>query len=331
MLKFILFVFIFFIFVSCGKTIDEKTADAILSANISLSRGDCSSAINVLESNGRVNDNAVYLKTLSSAYACRAGFSTLTLFTSDLSKIITLAATGPLNGLATFTTSTVGTVYPLQYESTFMDMQTAINILLFAGGIPSTVNPSATERAKYFSSADAGDINAQLLYLMLAQLGKFMYVYGDSSAAGVKGGGSASNLCFTSYGNTNVAVQGAIATSGATCNSVNSSHAQLVAGVDTATSATRKTRLCHGVILLNGVLELLPNVVASLFTDPTDAAAVNAAIANFNNAKVILAGLDNSLGVVLTTVSQNYCEDNITVPLKDIETYYAGIFESVFK
>ncbi len=331
MLKFSLTLLISIILISCGKNTDEKTADAILSANISLSKGDCSSAINILEANGRVNDNATYLKTLSSAYACRAGFSTLTLFTTDLSKIVSLAATGPLNGLATFTTSPVGTLYPLQNESTFMDMQTAINILLYAGGISSNTNPSAAERAKYFSSADAGDINAQLLYLMLAQLGKFMYVYGDSNAAGVKGGGTASNRCFTSYGNTSAAIKAAISASSGTCNSVNSSHAQLIAGVDTATSSTRKTRLCHGVVLLNGVLEILPNVVASLFTNTADAAAVNTAISDFNNAKDTLAALDSSIGIVLTTVSQNYCEDNTTVPLKDIESYYAGIFESVFK
>ncbi|MGZ3808703.1 MAG: hypothetical protein ACXVCE_11505, partial [Bacteriovorax sp.] len=185
MLKRSIILLSFLMLFSCGKNADEKTADAVLSANISLSKGDCQSAINVLEDNGRVNDNAAYLKTLASAYACRAKYSSVVLFSGDLVKIITPAPSGPLNGIATFSTSQVTVQNPLQNDSSFRDLQKAIDILLYAGGIPSTTEPTSAERLKYFTSLEAGDIDAQLLYMMLVQIGKFMYVYGNSSVAGV--------------------------------------------------------------------------------------------------------------------------------------------------
>lgn len=318
MKKWPLILFLLFLTSSCGKNTDEKTADAILSANIALSKGNCQSAITTLESHGRVNDNAAYLKTLASAYACRAGYSTTVLFATNLTKLFTPVPAGPLNGAATFTTSQVTAQNPLQNDPYFRDLQTAIDILLYAGGIASTTEPTATERAKYFSSSEAGDINAQLLYMILVQLGKYMYVYGDSSAAGVKGGGIATNNCFTNY--TNVAAP----VYAGTCANANSSHLQL--GVDVLPAATRKTRLCQGVVLLNAILALLPSVISSLFSSPADQASANAIINTINVAKAALP----VIGTVITTLNQSTCEDNANVSVIAIETYFNGMFEKVF-
>ncbi|MDD4972821.1 MAG: hypothetical protein PHY93_00640 [Bacteriovorax sp.] len=309
--NFIFFLSLILLF-SCGKTTDEKTADAILSANIALSKGSCQLAINILETNGRVNDNAAYLKTLASAYACRAGYSAITFFASDVALTVTPA---PLGGMTLYSTSKVAVQIPLQNDPSFKDLQTAINILLYAGGIASTTDPTATERAKYFSASEAADINTQLFFMIMVQLGKYMHVYGDVDAAGAKAGGAGANLCFTSYG---VAPAGILA---GTCNIGTSSHAQLDGG--TVAPATRKTRLCHGVVLFNGYLDLLPSIAASA---SGSLAVITGATAAINAAKGALAG---TVGVVLTTINQTTCEDILQVPVEDIEYYFAGIFEKI--
>ncbi len=313
---------------SCGKTTDEKTADAILSANIALSKGDCQVAISTLEANGRVNSNAAYLKTLASAYACRAGYSTVTLFATDLAKTVTPA---PLGGTTKYTTSSAAVSSTLQNDSKFKDLQTAINILLYAGGIDSLTEPTSAERAKYFSSSDAGDIDAQLLYMMLVQLGRYMYFYGDSSATGVKGSGPGPNTCFTSYVNAHANVKTLITAAAGTCTNITTdaaSHAQLS---NTLTASTRKTRLCQGTVLLNGVFALLPNVVASVFSNPADKAAALAAVNSINLAKGALIGADNTTATVAVTLNQSICEDNTVVSVSNIESYFGLMFEGAFQ
>lgn len=320
----ILFAFLSLLLFSCGKNADEKTADAILSANISLSKSDCQAAITTLEENGRVNNSAAYLKTLASAYACRAGYSTTVFFSDDLSKAVSPA---PLGGTATFSTSQKTFQNPLQNDASFIDLQTAIDILLYAGGIALTTEPTTTERKKYFSTLEVGDIDALLLYMEFVQLGRFLYVYGNSSALGVKGGGNSGNNCLTSYSNAPAPVKAALIASGLTCNSINSSNSQLDG---TLTASTRKTRLCQGVVLLNGVLALLPSLVSSVLPASQQDAA-NTALDSVTTAKALLVTLDPSIGQVLSTQSQAACEDDSIVSVSSIESYYAGLFESVFE
>jgi hypothetical protein len=323
MWKPLLFILLLFSLFSCGATNDDKLKDAILDAEIALGSSNCQYAIDVLETYGRVKTNALYLKTLASAYACRAGYSTPKFFSSDL----TLAASlPPLGGLSLFSTSGVTVTNPLQNDPSFIDLQTAINILLYAGGIASTTEPTVAERAKYFSSDQAGDINSQLLFMELVQMGKYLRVYGNGSATGIKGSGAASNSCFTSYSNAPGAVQAVIPAFPGACKSIASSHAQLIGSLSPAT--TRKTRLCHGVILLNGMFDLLPSVVgAASGGSLTSISAMTAAI---SGAKTALLVLDSGIGSVLTTVNQSTCEDNAVVTVPNIESYFAGMMESVF-
>lgn len=309
---------------SCGKNADDKLNEALLDAQIALGSGDCQHAIDTLEVHGRVNTNAHYLKTLASAYACRAGYSTPTFFTSDLALT---ATPPPLGGMTKYSTSSVSVSAPLQNDSMFSDLQTAINILLYAGNISSTAEPTAANRAKKFNSTDAGEINSQLLFMELVQLGKYMRYYGNGSASGVKGSGTATgnNKCFTSYSNAPAAVQAAIPGFPGACKSIASSHVETVS---TITAATRKTRLCQGVVLLNGIFDLLPSVVGA--ASGGSLAAVSGLTAALTVAKNALLVLDPTVGTVLLTVSQSSCEDNTVVTVPNIESYFAGMMESVF-
>ena len=308
---------------SCGKSTDEKTTSAVLSATIFLSKGDCQSAIDVLEENGRQDKNAHYLKTLSSAYACRAKYSAVTFFANDLGLTTNPA---PFGGSSIYSTSLSTVATTLQNDFYFRDMQTAIDILLYAGGIPTTLEPTSLERSRYFTSDEAADIDSQLLFMMFAQLGKYMHYYGNGNAAGLKGAGTAGNKCFTSY-NITAIVNPTLAALPATCKgNPGSPHSDLSITIPSA--ATRKTRLCQGVVLLNGIFDIIPSVLGSATgTLATQSAAITIASTAIAG---LLKAADPSIGEVASTVNQTICEDNTHVPVAKIETYFSYMFEDLF-
>lgn len=308
---------------SCGKSKDEEVKDAILSANIYLSTRQCQPAIDLLESMGRQNSNAKYLKALSSSYACRAGYSTTVFFGDDVSKT---ASPQPLGGMTTYSTSLVTTTTsPLTDDSSFRDLQTAIDILLYAGGIPSTTEPTALERSKYFSLNQAGDINTQLAFMMLVQTGKLMKVYADTDAGGVKGGGSGSSTCFTDYSATAAPVKAFLLTGNTgVCISDTSSNSQLAIGV-----TGRRKRLCEGTILLNGILNLLPSVLATAGGgDLEDIADITSEIEEQKDA---LELIDPTFSPTATVLSQTNCENDSDITEVTLSSYYAVFFESLVK
>lgn len=305
---------------SCGKDHDKEVKDAVLSANIYLSRKECQPAIDLLESMGRQNSNAAYLKALSTAYACRAGYSTITFFGTDVSKT---ASPAPLGGMSTYTTSLVTATSPLTNDSNFRDLQTAIDILLYAGGIATTTEPTSIERAKHFSASAAGDINAQLAYMLLVQTGKLMKVYGDTSAAGVKGGGSASNNCFTDYTATDPLVQAYLGTGNTgACTSANSSNTQLALGV-----SNRRKRLCEGVVALNNILHLLPTVIAT--AGGGDLGDISGMTQEIEDQKTALLSIDPDFGPTVTVLSQYNCENQSDIDEVTLSSYYAVFYESL--
>lgn len=324
MLKSVLFILFSLSLFSCGTSTDEKLKEVILDAQIALGASNCQYAIDVLEGHGRENRSAAYLKTLSSAYACRAGYSTPTFFTNDFPLTATPA---PLGGTTLYSTSTVTTTTnPLQDDTSFIDLQTAIDILLYAGGVAATTNPTTTERAKYFTSDEAGEINSQLLFMQLVQLGKYMYVYGDGSATGLKASGTATNNCFTDYAGANGVVFGVLVAANGTCKVNNSPHSQLNSA--TVLPETRKKRLCHGVVLVNGMLDVLPSVVGAATGGSLGAASGISAVVDALKAAV--TGADNTTTNVFSTINQAKCEDNSFVTMGNIETYFAGMMESLF-
>lgn len=315
----LIFLFLF----SCGKSTDQKIQDAILDANIELSRGGCQEAIDVLETLGRQNKNAQYLKTLASAYACRAGYSTVTFFVDDFPKTATPA---PMGGTTTFTLSKKTFQSPLENDPVFLDIQRAIDILLYAGGIASTTEPTASERAKYFTTAELADLNTQLMYLQLTQLGIILKVYGNASATGVKNSGV--NYCFSDYPSVNGSVQALItanAGAGNHCpNHTQTGNSQINSSVATA---TRLRRMCYGVVAYNGFFDSLAAVIASATGNISNIGA--AAQAASTAAQTLLTGAVPAIGIVKSTLNQSKCENTSNVPAADIESFYAVIMESM--
>ena len=160
---------------SCGKPAEQKREDAVLSANIMLSTRQCQAAIDLLEGVGRDTYDGKYMATLASAYACKAGFTEPRFFVDELPKIGT---PGGLGGLTRFTLASSMTS---PTADSFVNLQKAIDVLLYAGGVSSTSEPTAANRALGLSSVDAQNINAQLMYLVLTQMGLYLNYYGNSS------------------------------------------------------------------------------------------------------------------------------------------------------
>jgi hypothetical protein len=308
-------------FTGCGKSTEEIVADGIESANIHLSKRECQPAMDLLEGIGRQNKNSKYLKALSSAYACRAGYSTTVFFGSDIEKT---ASPAPIGGMTTYSTSLVDVDGPLTNDSVFRDLQTAIDILLYAGGISSTTEPSTTERGKYFTTAQLADIDSQIAFMVMVQLGKLLQYYSDASAAGVKAGGSGSNLCLTDYSTTVAAIQLGITAGGQTgsCNSVASPHAELAIG-----ATDRRKRLCEGVVLMNNLLNVLPNVIAS--AGGGSLGDISGITEDIEEAKEDLEAIDPTFSPTATVLSQYNCENDTDITLTTLTSYYAIFFETL--
>ena len=319
--KSFIFLAVFILFFSCGKSADQEIKDTVLEANIFLSSSQCQPAIDLLESVGRQNSDPQYLKALSSAYACRAGYSSIVFFANDIGQT---ANPGPLGGMTTYSTSLVPIDDELTNDSNFRDLQTAIDILLYAGGISEMTEPAVEQRAKKFSLNQAGDINAQLIYMMLVQTGKFMQYYGNTNSAGIKGSGNGLNNCFIDYSAANLGVQAYIASLPGSCDAPYKSRPKIVFG-----EADTRKKLCEGIVLLNGILNILPNVLATAAGGNLD--DISSLTDDIKASKSKIEILGNKYKVIANVLSQKKCEIDTDIDDETLTYYYALFFESLVK
>jgi hypothetical protein len=308
---------------SCGQTNDELIQDTVLTANILLNSSQCNKAIAVLEGIGRQNKSAAYLKTLASAYACKSGYKTTTFFSSDISLF---ASPSLFGGSTRFSTSDDMTAPD---SGDFENLQEAINILLYAGGLAVTKNPTITLRADEFSTEDAGDINAQLLYLVMVQMGKYLHFYGNPSTDGVKGGGTDDNKCLYTYDST-------IALSGGTladvlgvgtgdCDENETGNSNLGTG-----TSPNIERLCQGAVLLNNFFILVPEILSA--TSSTDLAVLSDVETLITTAKSALTTASTTTDVtdVVAVLSQTKCETDNTGAANALQLFFAFFYETLF-
>ncbi len=308
----------------CGQSADQKITSNLISAEIHLSKRECQASINLLEGMGRQTSNARYLKLLSSSYACRAGYSTTVFFGSDVALTATPA---PLGGATKYSTSLSTFTSPLIDDQKFSDLQTAIDLLLYAGGLSSSTEPTSIARATVFDSNDAAEINSQLAFMMFVEFGRFMKVYSNASAAGVKGAGGASNVCFADYPNiADPDVITILNNMPGACKVTNSGHTQLAS---TLSASVRRERLCQGIILLNGILDLLPSILVS--AGGGSLTAIASVTTNVQAAKTALTTAFPAIGTVLSVLNQNTCETDPAITIETIESYYATIFEALIQ
>jgi hypothetical protein len=352
-MRYVLSTCLFLILLGCGADAERKREDAILSGQILLDTLRCQEAIEVLEEVGRDSKNIVYTKTLASAYACRAGYNTPSFFTDDIPKI---ASSG--NIIGGFTNFTNASTNDAPDNDSFEDMQTAIDLLLYAGGFDTAKDPTIQRRATAMKSDEAEEVNAYLLFLILDQLGRYFYHYGDADSSGVKGGrDDGKNECLANY-NSGTYDTDAVVNFGAgdilpgtkmsdvlakihglgisgECGNGADDDGDAVAdeGHPDFGSATnlREARLCQGVILWNNFRKILVEVLANVTSD------------DFGELDNISAALDTQVGYLETalplsstyvtnTLSQTKCvaDNNALGTTEYLEWYFVFIFEALF-
>ncbi|MCO4793183.1 MAG: hypothetical protein KC493_05710 [Bacteriovoracaceae bacterium] len=307
-----------FLLVGCGdKSEDELIDEALVSANQALSVGDCQTAIDLLEQLGRKNDNARYLIVLASAYACRGGYNELTLFATDIAKVGTPSSLG---GFINFTTSDDMTS---PTDSDYVDLQTAIEILLFAGGLSSAANATSEMRRAIFGNAKGGDIDAFLMYMVMVQMGRFLRYYGTPDASANK------TKCMLNYDN--VALDAGnldtILGGGLTGPCVVSGAA--VGNADLgAQNAYNETRVCQGVVLFNTFMDVLPAVLDSYSgNELTEVSLIRTGIEAQKTAMLVAKA---STVTISNTTSFTKCEADNAPNYDDIQIFYAYMFEPLY-
>lgn len=310
---------------SCGKTPDEEVNEAIDIALTHLSHNKCEAAIDVLEDVGRDKENPIYLQVLASAYACRAKFSELDFFDTELDKIDT-STTGLMKSLTTLKWSDQDEADQDDYVAT----REALDILL---NVDSS-QPSQAAREDKYGIRKAGDMGVQALFLALSQLGKFVHFYGNVNATGVKGGGTAStdeqgatvSTCFAQYTSSDAQTALTPAIAGA-CRYPGPAtfvgHPNLsFAAPDLAAT---KRRMCEGLMLVTNIMDILENMTLS---DDTfgDLSTISATIQTY---KTTITNASPALGTLINTTSQSSCETLVAgaTEFDNLQYIYALLFE----
>lgn len=314
---------IFSIFVTvfgCGKkTTEEKRDQAIISAKILLSSNECQKAIDLLEGVGRDHYHAEYLQTLSSAYACRAGFSEIKLFSSDFTFLTDGSSTSLLGGLSRFSTSSI-TGFA---DSKFLDLQKAIDLLLYSGGVSI---PSHASRSQKFSSRDLSNMNIQGIFMLMAQLGRFSNYLGNPNTNGLKGSGALTNQCFYAY--VDATAQNTITALNTnplnnTCDNGDLGHTE-IAGA----TAQTISRMCRGVILMNNLMDLTENTVLNLGSSNSSIQTyIDALNSYINNSSCNVTALGVNLGAMCAIKDLETCEQTATI--SELEIYFSAVYEAL--
>ena len=334
---------------SCGRDSEDFRIEAIETATNLLNDRKCQEAIELLEEVGRDTENLKYMKTLALSYACRANYSTPTFFTDDLPNI---ASSGSILGsFATFNNASTMNAYD---HDGYDDMQTAIDILLYLGGMDTAKDPTLERRALVLDSDVAADINSLLTFLILDQMGRFFYHYGDASTAGVKGGrDSGGNECLVNYDQTRTttnAIPDLGVGAGITMSAVLTGFAALAGECDGnvtdddvdgdtdeghpdfgVSGSLNTKRLCQGMVLYNNFRVLLPELVSN--TTSGDLSSLDN-VSAFLETQVgyLETGIPLAKSYVTNTLSQTKCEaDNTNAGTSEyLEWFYAMIFEPLF-
>ena len=327
------------IFSSCGFDAQENRDNAILTANIQLGSRNCDEALDALNAAPFSWKDATFLKTLSLSHACKGKFDVITLFTDDLPLFGTVADSA-FGGLTRFSSSSdMESPTDNDYES----VQTALDYLLYAGGISKDEDPTPVRREANFGEAETQEIEMLAFYELLVNLGRFLNYYGNTGSDGAKGGGAQANKCFIVYDDLPLENTGGLFTlrsffDGVTplgrvtgsCTeprSADSGHEFLY---NTTNGERSVERLCEGVVLINNFFGLLPRVLGSVsgadFDDVSD-------IESLLEAQLLIvegfkAGTTDKVGNVLShelCVSKNAGDDTY------LQFYYAFIVEVLLR
>lgn len=293
---------------SCSSSRKEQISDILIQSYILIDQNKCAKAIALLN-DFAIENSVLLLKAHASAYACRAGYKTDVLIIKDF-KFLKNASF--LKGVALFSTS-----YSVKesYDRRHQDLRKAINILLYSGDLLEFESPSLSTRRKQFDEAELQEINVYLIYLLLVQLGRYVYYYGNSSLDGEKGRGPGDNSCFLDYTDNKIQLYLHTESTGSCKGDSDEGHVSL---------RDDQSKMCHGLVLINNIFHLAPTV-SGYFVDQ-----------KFN---VLLQMQEELADIILKVNSINFNSDLLEIlshhkcmnldPM-ELESFFIITFESMF-
>lgn len=324
-MRFALILTLLLLFTSCAKKASDEVNEAIDIALTLLSSDKCEAAIDILEGVGRANNNPDYLQVLSSAYACRAGYSTVRFVANELEDI----DTGAANLMKTLTLITTSDESEADSDS-YVAMRDALDILLDSTG----PQPSQTAREAKYGVRNAGDMGTLAALLSLTQLGKFLDFYGNVDAAGEKGLGAASvdeqtatpSTCFIEY----TAADALLflgAGGGGICNDMATDDGHPNLSLAAPDLTVTKSRMCEGLMLVTNILDILENITLPANSDLTE---LNDIFTSIGSMRTTIVTADPDLETLMTTTSRSECETIVADPTEfdNLQVIFALLFEA---
>ena len=225
--------------VSCGNNPAEEAAIGIDEALTLLTAEKCDQAIKILEDLDDQEENPVWVKTLASAYACKAGINVIRFVDNDIDAI---DETNLFTSISILTYSDETSLNSVKYSA-----------LKKALRIPGRDDFKQTTRNSDFGQRHGEDMGVQVLLYSIIQLGKYLNWYGNVNAVGKKGAGTNTNSCYLNYSYAPaIAIIGALPASNACSNIINDGHPDL--------AASRIVRMCEGLTLMTNVIDVLDNI-----------------------------------------------------------------------
>lgn len=316
MTRFFGLILIICLFTSCAADVVEELDDAMRACQYHLTNDDCDKCLDELDtlSDTDTAEYADFYKAKASAYACKSNFSELTLVGTDLAN---MDAASFLNSLATFSTSDETSADGDNY--TYLDK--AIDVIIGSDGKNS---PSQTERNDVFGNGNGGDLGMQLLYMLMAQAGKFFAYYGNTDDDGDKGSGSESNTCIYEYTDATTITYLGTGQTGP-CTNTNQGHEDLDEGEGVSTAKIYR-RMCEGVIYYNNIIDVLSNVTLSENDSLGDLSEVQAALEAVEDvARTAFPTIVDVFDYHDTDTCVDAAEDDFAI----IQRFYGIFFETI--
>jgi hypothetical protein len=311
---------------SCAGEIDPSRESAIWTAQMAIDEGDCQGALDALAEADDAPFDAEWLQAKASVYTCFGHFNLSDFFENDIPKLTQLSGIG---GVTLFSSSHMAS----STDADYVNLQKAIDTLLYPGDFPLDEDPTPAQRKALFSAAKAGDLHGMLMYLLLGNLGKYMAYYGNTDAAGTKGAGPAGNTCFVNYDLEQVIEGDFSPLAGGVPLPVQITLGDFfsagITGACTGTNGGDLTvaQMCQGVVLFNNFMEVFSAVVDDLKTDDWDK------IVSIKNRIAQVRGIITSpdMTIAESVLSQTKCQTAFAANTDALKVFFAIYMETLLR
>lgn len=307
----ILFCMSLFLSFSCSRNDREEFEISLQHIRDLLTERRCDDALEFIDTLDKFKDrstNPEFLSLQASAFACKGNYDDFRFFEESLSLMDGLTDSNMLYSLAAFYNA-----QDAPDSSFYQNLARAINTLLYPG---KTERVSHLSRRELFGERIAHNVNSQILYMLLAQLGRYGRYYGNMGLSGddfVKGAGSGSNSCFTDYTTApSQAARSTLIPGSNPCSSDSDGHPDMQAG-----APNRIAIMCEGIVMMNNLFEIIVYTLVKIQNSGELGGLLNI------NRQLCETHLTNR--AICNAQTQSECEG---LPVEEIEVFSLLYFEA---